>query len=71
MVYKDKMTVLTSFDKVFELNSRLSNFAVMTPGTGAVSDAKVFETADCMDGQLDKSLSFFSLLFKARAPIRS
>jgi hypothetical protein len=50
VVYNDKMTVLTSFDNVFELNSRLSNFAVMTPGVGAVSDAKVFETADCMDG---------------------
>jgi hypothetical protein len=44
------MTRLTSFDNVFELKSRLSNFAAMTPGAGAVSDAKVFETADCMGG---------------------
>jgi hypothetical protein len=46
------MTILTSFDNVFELNSRLSNFATMPPGAGAVSDAdaKVFETADCVGG---------------------
>jgi hypothetical protein len=48
--YNDKMTMLTSFDNVFELNSRLSNFADMPPGAGAVSDAKVFETADRIGG---------------------
>jgi hypothetical protein len=63
--------MLTSFDNVFELNSRLSSFAAMPPGAGAVSDTKVFETADCMGGQLDRSLSFFSLFFKASVPIRS
>jgi hypothetical protein len=42
--------MLTSFDNVFELNSRLSNFAGMHPDAGAASNAKMFETADCMDG---------------------
>lgn len=44
------MTMLTSFDNVFELNNRLSNFEAMPPVAGAASDAKVFETADCMGG---------------------
>jgi hypothetical protein len=42
--------MLTSFDNVFELNRRLSNLEAMPRDVGAASDAKVFETADCMDG---------------------
>ena len=44
------MTMLTSFDNIFELDSRLSSFVAMAPGGEAVSDAKVFNTADCMGG---------------------
>jgi len=65
------MTLLTSFDNVLELNSRLSNFVVMPSDKGVATDRNVSEAADCMDGSLDKSLSFFSLLFKASVPIRS
>jgi len=43
----------------------------MPSDKGVATDRNVSEAADCMDGSLDKSLSFFSLLFKASVPIRS
>jgi hypothetical protein len=65
------MTRVTSFDNVLELSSRLSSFAAMPSDAGTASVAKILENSDCMDGSLDKNLSFFSLLFKANVPIRS